>query len=76
MPTETPKWTLFLGIHRGTLTSRDSEPPKPLDSLEECEQQGKTALQEYERLGCQCWYCYAISPTGERHTIVKGQPYA
>lgn len=70
-----PKWKFHIGIHRGTLTSRDSEPPKEVDSLPECRTMALKAMREYAQLGCLIWYCYAISPTGKRVTLIDGAPY-
>jgi hypothetical protein len=69
------KWKFHIGIHRGTLTSRDSENPKELGSLEECQKAAQDALRDYTRLGCYIWFCYAISPEGERITLIEGEPY-
>lgn len=46
-------WTLFLGIHRGTLTSRDSEQPRPLPSLEACRAEAESAARAYHARGMQ-----------------------
>jgi hypothetical protein len=69
------KWHFHVGIHRGTITSRDSEPPKEMDSLAECEAAATKARRDYAQLGCQIWFCYAMSPEGERHTLIPGEPY-
>lgn len=47
MRSETGKWTLHIGIHRGTLTSRDAEQPKQFDSLEECREEAYSAQRQY-----------------------------
>jgi hypothetical protein len=71
----TPPWMFHVGIHRGTLTSRDGEPPKEAKSLEQCQEWAREALLGYASLGCQIWYCYAMSPTLERITLIPGEPY-
>jgi len=68
-------WSLHIGIHRGTLTSRDSEMPKPMASLQACADAARTAFREYACMGCQCWFCYAVGPDGQRHTLIESQPY-
>ena len=68
-------WTLFLGIHRGTLTSRDSEQPRTLSSLEACREEAGQAESEYRRMGCQIWFGYATGPAGERVKLLEGEPY-
>jgi hypothetical protein len=73
--TEPPTWMFHIGIHRGTMTSRDSEPPKPAASLDECKVMSVKAERDYASFGCQIWYCYAMSPDGERHTLIEGADY-
>lgn len=70
------EWKLSIGIHRGTLMSRDSEDPKTRKSLKECFDEAIEAFKWYSRLGCQCWFCYALSPKGERITLIESQPYS
>lgn len=69
------KWEFHVGIHRGTITSRDSEPPKDAESLEQCQEWAREALLGYASLGCHIWYCYAMSPSGERTTLIEGVDY-
>lgn len=68
-------WTLHVGIHRGTLTSRDREQPKPMTSLQACADAAKAAFREYACMGYQCWFCYAVGPDGVRHTLIESQSY-
>jgi hypothetical protein len=70
-----PPWMFHVGIHRGTLTSRDSEPPKEAESLAQCREWAHEALLGYASLGCHIWYCYAISPEEVRHTLIEGVDY-
>jgi len=69
------KWHFHFGLHRGTITSRDGETPKEMDSLAECQAAAVKAQQDCRQLGCQVWFCYAMSPEGERHTLIRGEPY-
>lgn len=70
-------WFLHLGIHRGTITSRDAESPRPFDTLEECRDHAEVAVAAYRRMGCRVWFCYADSPvTGQRHTLFPSEEYA
>jgi hypothetical protein len=69
------KWKFCVGIHRGTLMSRDSEEPRTAESLEECQYLARQALLNYASFGCQIWYCHAISPEGDRHTLIESAPY-
>jgi hypothetical protein len=68
-------WMFHIGIHRGTLTSRDAEPPKEIESLEKCQRLAHDSEREYASFGCKIWYCYAVSPEGQRHTLIEGEPY-
>jgi len=76
-------WRLSIGVHRGTITSRESEvmsehfddPSKPLTSLEECRETAKKWEQQYRSLGCQIWYGRAISPDGFHTPVLQGVPY-
>jgi hypothetical protein len=70
------KWKFHVGIHRGTMTSRDMEQPKELDSLYECTKAAHSALLGHASMGCYIWFCYAISPEGERITLIEGAPYS
>ena len=69
------KWTLESGCHRGTLMSRDCG-QEIHNSLEECEAAYRKAKESWSRMGYSVWYAYAISPTGERHRLDNGVPYA
>lgn len=72
---EPKKWEFHVGIHRGTITSRDSEGPKPAESLAECQAMAARSEREYASFGCRIWYCYAMSPEGVRHTLIEGESY-
>lgn len=68
-------WTLHIGIHRGTITSRDSKQPTPKASLQACADAARSNFRWYHSVGCQCWFCYAVGPDGTRHTLIDSQPY-
>lgn len=70
------RWTLHIGIHRGTLTSRDSEPPKPMPSLQACRKAALDAFSSYFSMGCRCWFCYAVGPDDLRITLIQSEDYA
>ena len=70
-----PSWMYHVGIHRGTLTSRDADEPKPAKSLQECRDWAERNRQSYASLGCQICFCYAMSPEGVRTTLIAGAPY-
>ena len=69
------KWTLTIGIHRGTLMSRDTEQPKKLNSRKECEDAVRVAERQYAELGCYIWFANAVDPDGQTHRLHPGTPY-
>lgn len=66
--TET-QWTLSIGIHCGTLTSRESEQPKLLANLEECQKETTRAEKQYAKFGYSIWFADAIDPDGKVHRM-------
>ena len=65
-------WQLFHGIHRGTITSRDTCSDNGLESLEACRQKLAGYEASYSRLGYVIWFAKAISPRGTQHHIHPG----
>jgi len=68
-------WKYYFGLHRGTLISRDSNGPTEKLSLEECREQADEDERFVASIGYQIWFCYAISPDGERVNLKKSAPY-
>jgi len=64
-------WVLRVGIHRGTITSRDSG-SEECESLEECKRRFQAQQTSYYNIGYVIWFAYAISPTGERQELCRG----
>lgn len=64
---DTDKWRLHHGIHKGTITSRDTA-NEEYDSEQEARDAFTSAKELYRRLGYQIWFAYLYSPTGD--TIV------
>lgn len=71
----TNKWSFHIGIHRGTYTSRDSELPREINSLDECRSEAYTAQRQYAALGCKIWFCYAVGPNNERIKLLPSEAY-
>lgn len=65
------KWTLVHGIHRGTLTSRDSG-QSTHNSLEECRAKLQEHITFYKSIGYVIWYAYAKSPDGTETILHPG----
>ena len=59
------KWVLAHGIHRGTLTSRDSGNPEEFDT----EQEAMTAFRKHKD-----WFAYLTSPNGDKR-LLESNPY-
>lgn len=68
------KWTLTIGIHRGTLTSRDVEHPKEFDTYEEILAEVSKARREYASFGYVIWFANVVSPDGEK-SCIESNPY-
>lgn len=65
------KWILNHGIHRGTITSRDSETQEY-----ETEQEARNSFEKqrkwYTQYGYVIWFAYLISPSGEKIVLDSG----
>lgn len=74
---EAPKldWELRIGIHRGSLTSRDAEQPKFFSSFSEARDAADKAFKFYESIGCRCWYCFTVGPDKERIDLIEPEEY-
>jgi len=83
MTEQQKNWRISIGIHRGTMTSRDNnlvyehfdDPTKPLISLEECRETAKKWEESYHSMGYFIWFGTAISPDGEPTDVLQGAPY-
>ena len=67
-------WTLSIGCHRGTLTSRDSGTEEH-DSLEECKKAVAKAEKAWRSFGYFVWFATAKGPDGEEVKLHNGTPY-
>ena len=70
----TKKWELIIGIHNGTLMSRDVERPKSFDTYDEVVAEWKSARESYHRFGYTIWFANVTSPTGEK-TCLESNDY-
>ncbi len=68
-------WRLFHGIHRGTITSRDTRSKDGLASLEECKQELAKHEAFYRSIGYVIWFATAYSPEGVAHKIHPGNAH-
>lgn len=75
-------WRLDLGVHRGTVNSRDYHSTttkfsndEPLESLEDCKETAKQWEDNYRQLGLLIWYGNAIAPDGKSTPVLNGVSY-
>jgi hypothetical protein len=80
---QTP-WRLSIGIHSGTIMSRDSgihtvkfdDPTAPLESLADCIECAKAWEANYRSFGYYIWFATAIAPDGAKHdNLVRSVSY-
>jgi hypothetical protein len=70
--TKNNAWTLSHGIHRGTLTSRDSTSEGGFASKEACEARLQEREEYYNSIGYVIWFANAIAPDGTKHQLRPG----
>jgi hypothetical protein len=71
-------WRLNIGIHSGTMISRDSgshtvkfhDSSAPLESLEDCIECAKAWEANYRSMGYYIWFATAIAPDDTRYSNV------
>jgi len=68
------KWVLAHGIHRGTLTSRDSGDPEMFDTAADALAAFRKHKDWYRRIGYQIWFAYLTSPSGDKQ-LLESNPY-
>lgn len=72
---EPKQWRMEVGIHKGTVTSRDIRTDFEVKNLEDC----KTQLAAYEKdmqfIGYQIWYAKAYHPDGTEIKLHPGTSY-
>lgn len=72
------EWQLKLGIHRGTITSRDfhsvsykfGKSEDPLTSLEDCIECAKKWKKNYQSLGYKLYFVNAVSPEDKVYSSI------
>lgn len=83
VPEQKP-WRIAIGIHQGTMMSRDfhsvstkfDDSSAPLQSLADCIECAQAWRENYRKLGYFIWYAHAIAPDGTKHPgIIPGTPY-
>lgn len=69
------KYELHYGIHRGTITSRDSD-MSLFETEEAARESYRSRKQFHKSIGYSVWFAYLISPTGEQKTLDPGTTYS
>lgn len=68
------KWGVQHGIHRGTITSRDSGYDE-FDSEDEAREFFSKQLEFYRRIGYSIWFAYLIDDQGSKVVLAPSVPY-
>jgi hypothetical protein len=67
---------LWVGIHQGTLTSRDNNSPTfEYETYQEAVAAFEREAHHFARLGCYIWHASIIAPDGTHSKLVEGAPY-
>jgi hypothetical protein len=75
-PSPNGKWGISIGIHQGTITSRDTDETSwEHDSFQACQDALTQAIAYLTPRGCYIWFAEAIAPDGTRHKLTEGAPY-
>ena len=69
------KYLVAIGIHTGTITSRDSAILGEYDSPAEARREAAKAKAGYTRLGCKIWYINMYDDQGKLTVLDHGMPY-
>jgi len=68
---ESAKWILNHGIHRGTVTSRDSG-TSTFDTEQEARDSFLEQKEWYRSIGYVIWFAYLTSPDGKKIVLDSG----
>lgn len=69
------KWILQHGIHRHTLTSRDSGEDEKFKTREAAVEELAKIKQYLKKFGYVIWYAYLIDPEGNRTLLEENSYY-
>ena len=68
-------YELTIGIHRGTLTSRDVEQPESFGSMDDCIKAVAKAKAFYSGIGYKIWFAEVMKPDGTTTTLEQNTNY-
>ena len=68
-------YELTIGIHRGTITSRDVEQPESFESMDDCIKAVAKAKTFYSGIGYKIWFAEVKSPDGTKTTLERNMNY-
>lgn len=74
MSEERTKWGLSIGIHRGTVISRDTD-YQQYNSRQEAIDSYNQQVVLYASSGYYVWYANLFSPQGEKEVLAQETPY-
>lgn len=69
------KWTLNIGCHCNTITSRDST-SEPYDSREEAYSAYRDHKKFYRSIGYVVWFAEIVAPDGSKETLEQNPCYS
>ena len=68
-------YELTIGIHRGTLTSRDVEQPESFESMDDCIKAVAKVKEWYKNIGYNIWFANVKKPDGTTTTLEQNTNY-
>lgn len=68
------KWKLYIGCHRKTSMSRDSD-VREHKSLEDCRRDVKESEDGWRKMGYYVWFARAVGPYGKKVKLHEGVSY-
>jgi len=68
-------YELTIGIHCGTITSRDVEQPESFESMGDCIKAVAKAKTFYRGIGYKIWFAEVKNPDGTKTTLEQNTNY-
>jgi hypothetical protein len=68
-------YELTIGIHRGTLMSRDVEQSESFKSMDDCIKAVAIAKEWYKNIGYNIWFANVKKPDGTKTTLEQNTNY-
>ena len=74
MAKKSKKWKLYIGCHKGTSVSKESQ-LREHNSLEDCKCDVNESEEFWGNMGYFVWFAKAVGPDGKVVSLHKGTPY-